>query len=220
MFVALLFASASVCAGQARIPNTSAETMTTLRRAVVIVTTFDSQESPLLQGSGFFISADIVVTNQHVVKGAGLIKLEMFGGATRTVQKVLAVDEKDDLALLQLETPEVNVTILRLADSATVEGESIVVMGNPQPWQWKLTQGEVGPTWQFKSTGKRIQISASILPGSSGAPVVNSEGQVVGIAALHMAGSDDLNFAVPVESLRALRASSRVAILRSSISAQ
>jgi S1-C subfamily serine protease len=202
LLLGFFIVSAPLVAAQA-IPN-SAETIAMLKRAVVAVTTEDSQGKPLLQGSGFFIAGDLIVTNSHVIKDAGVIKIEMFGGATRNVENVLALNERDDLALLQLEVPEVNVAVLRLADSEILEGESILVMSNPRSCQWKLTQGQVGPIWQFKGTGKRIQITASILPGSSGAPVVNSEGRVVGIAAMHLDSNDDLNFAVPVESLRAL----------------
>lgn len=214
MVLAFLFASSSRVAANPSLPKNSEETTAKLKRAVVIITTSDRQGKPLLQGSGFFISADLLVTNLHVIKEAGLIRIQLFDGASRDVQSVVAMSEREDLALLQLKMPEVNVSILQLADSAPVLGESILVMSNPRDCRWKLTQGRVGPIWQFKGTGKRIQITASILPGSSGGPVVNEEGRVVGIAAMHMDGSDDLNFVVPVESLRALQVSTGFAILR------
>lgn len=212
--LAFLIASAPLIPAQSSIPKSSAETISRLKRAVVIITTVNREGKPLLQGSGFFISPDLIVTNMHVIKEADLIKIAMFDGASRNVQNVVAVNQNEDLALLQLERPEVNVAVLQLADSAPAEGELILVMSNPRDSQWKLTQGSVGPTWQFEGTGKRIQITASILPGSSGAPVVNQEGRVVGIAAMHMDGDDHLNFAVPAESLRDLQASTSVAILR------
>lgn len=213
---ALVFLIASSCsvAAQSANPTDSAETIAKLKRAVVIVSTEDKQHQALLQGTGFFISTDLIVTNMHVIRGAGLIRIKMFDGVTRDLQNVIAVNEKEDLALLQLEKPEANVAVLQLAESVPAEGESILVMSNPRDSQWKLTRGRVGPIWQFKGTGKRFQITASILPGSSGGPVVNQEGRVVGIAAMHMESEDPLNFAVPAESLRALRASKSVAILR------
>lgn len=216
--LAFLLASAALAGAQSSIPKSSAETISRLKRAVVIITTVNREGKPLLQGSGFFISPDLIVTNMHVIKEADLIKIEMFDGASRNVQNVVAVNEREDLALLQLKRPEANVAVLQLADSAPAEGESILVMSNPRDCQWKLTHGSVGPIWQFKGTGKRIQITASILPGSSGAPVVNQAGHVVGIAAMHMEGEDYLNFAVSVESLRALQAVTSVAAVRHSIS--
>jgi S1-C subfamily serine protease len=208
-----LFALATPIAVQCKIPEPSPGKIGLLKRAVVIVTTLDREGKPLLQGSGFFTAADRIVTNLHVIKGAGVIRIQSFDGKTTTVRKVVAVDELDDLALLQLEARHVDAAVLQLADSVPIEGEAIVVMSNPPDSQWKLTQGRVGPIWQFKGTGKRIQITASIFPGSSGGPVVNNEGDVVGIAVMHFEGDDELNFAVPARSLKALQASIKIAKL-------
>lgn len=206
MVVVFLLAFVSQVAAQAAFPKDSADKITLLKRAVVIVTTVDRQGTPLLQGTGFFIAADRVATNLHVIKDAGLIQIEMFDGHTATVHNIVAVHERDDLAVLQIE-PDPNATILQLADAAPVEGDPIVVMSNPRGSQWKLTQGQVGPSWQFKDAGNRIQITASVLPGSSGGPVVNREGRVVGVAVMHVESTDDLNFAVPAKSLKALQGS-------------
>jgi serine protease Do len=219
IIVLFLFALAPRVAAQSALSRNSAERMILLKRAVVIVTTLDREGKPLLQGSGFFIAADRVVTNMHVIKDAGLVRVRTFDGNTITALNVVAVNVREDLALLQMETPNADATILQLADSAPVEGEAILVMGNPRGSQWKLTRGQVGPVWQFKGTGKRIQISASILPGSSGSPVVNKEGHVVGVAVMHMESStDNLNFAVSAESLKSFQAWTRTATFRPSAS--
>jgi S1-C subfamily serine protease len=216
MILALVVASPALVTAQSKFAINSVENTAMLKRAVVIVTTLDSEGTPLLQGSGFFLSSDLIATNMHVIRDAALIKIEMFDGVSRNVENVIAVNETDDLALLQLEAPEANVAVLQLADAAPVEGESILVLSNPRDSRWKLTRGKIGPSWQFKGTSKRIQITASIRPGSSGGPVVNQDGRVVGIAAMHMDSEDDLNFAVPVESLRALHSSTRLASVRRS----
>lgn len=218
MAFALLFALAPLVAAQKAVPEVSAEKVALLKRAVVIVTTVDRQGKPLLQGSGFFIAPNLIVTNMHVIKDAGLIRIQTFGGNTSTVHNIVAANEREDLALLQVETPNADATILQLAASAPVEGEAIVVMSNPRGSQWKLTQGQVGPIWKFKNTGNRIQITASIFPGSSGGPVVNKEGHVVGVAVMHVESAYDLNFAVSAQSLKALRASTSSARLRPSAS--
>lgn len=214
-----LFALASTVAAQTALPGKSDEKIALLRRAVVIITTLDEQGRPLLQGSGFFIAADRIVTNMHVIKDAELIRIETFNGHTYTVQRVIAVDEREDLALLQMDGPFADATFLQLAGAAPVEGEAIVVVSNPRGTQWKLTQGRVGPIWKFKGVGKRVQITAAILPGSSGGPVVNKKGHVVGVAVMHLESSTDkLNFAVPVGSLKALQASTSMATFRPSTS--
>ena len=216
MVCLFLLAFAPLATAQTAFTTNSTEKIALLKRAVVIVTTLDSEGNPLLQGSGFFIAADRIVTNLHVIREAGSINIETFDGHTSAVLNVVAVDEREDLALLQMEAPNADGATLQLADSAPVEGEEIVLMSNPRGSQWKLTSGQVGPIWEFKGTGHRIQITAAILPGSSGGPVVNKEGQVVGIAVMHLQSNDDLNFAVPAQSLKALQASTRIVTLCSS----
>lgn len=202
--IVFLFASASLVGAQtSAAEKPSAEKLSELKRAVVIVTTFDKQDKPLLQGSGFFIKTDCIVTNLHVIKDAGHIRIKTFAGKTSTVQNVIAADEKDDLALLQTEG-SLSDSILQLEDAPPVEGDAIVVLSNPQGSPWKVTRGRVGLLWEFGGSSGRIQITAEILPGSSGGPVVNEQGRVVGVAAMHIPSAEDLNFAVPTESLKAL----------------
>jgi S1-C subfamily serine protease len=181
-----------------------------LKRAVVIVNTYDERGRPLLQGSGFFITPDRIVTNLHVLKNASLIRIETFAGKTITVQTVVATDPGSDLALLQMNATCTDTT-LQVEDATPVEGESIIVLSNPEGSHWKITRGQVGPIWEFENVGKRMQITASILPGSSGGPVLNQKGHVIGIAVMHTGSADDLNFAVPAERLKVLQASASAA---------
>ena len=180
-----------------------------LKRAVVIVTTYDDHGKPLLQGSGFFIMPDCIVTNLHVIRNAAEIRIETFAGKTFTVQTIIDTDASSDLALLRIDGPRAD-AVLQVASGTPIEGEPIILVSNPQGSHWKVTHGRVGRTWQFESSGKRMQITADIFPGSSGSPVLNHQGQVVGIAVMHMRSPDDLNFAVPAERLRILQASAGI----------
>lgn len=143
----------------------------------------------------------------HVIKDAGQIRITTFAGKTSTIQSVIATNEKDDLALLKVERYESD-DILELERATPVEGETILVLSNPQGSPWKVTRGRMGLLWAFGGFSGRLQISATISPGSSGGPVLNEQGRVVGIAAMHIPSEEDLNFAVPVESLKALLQSS------------
>jgi len=176
-----------------------------LKNAVVIVTTYDSHGTPLLQGSGFFTDTDQVATNFHVIKNASRIRIEAFDRTTSTVSTILASDEKSDLALLRLDTSFPQSTVLSLKTTAPAEGDSITVISNPQGSQWKVTRGATGLLWEFHGLGERLQISAAISPGSSGGPVIDARGEVVGVATMYFKSIDNLSFAVPVERLHALQ---------------
>jgi S1-C subfamily serine protease len=195
----LLFASL------ANAQESSVEQILRLKKAVVVVTTFDSHGMPLLQGSGFFIDADQVATNFHVIKNASRIRVETFNRVSSTATSVLAVDEKSDLALLRLESPLPQSTILTLKTKPPAEGDAITVISNPQGSRWKVTRGSTGLLWEFHGMGERLQITASVLPGSSGGPVLDAGGEVVGIASMYFNSIENLSFAVPVERLQALQ---------------
>jgi S1-C subfamily serine protease len=190
--------------------------MARLKQAVVIVTTYDNRGKAQFQGSGFFIRPDCIVTNAHVIKQATLIRAKMLSGKTVTIKEVIAADANADLALLQTDVSCSDAAILTVDYAAPVEGEPITVISNPQGNHWKITQGQVGTTWEFQDSGPRIAITASILPGSSGGPVLNQQGRVVGIAVAHTAAADDLNFAIPAERLRALETSAKLVMFQSS----
>jgi S1-C subfamily serine protease len=204
--LAVLLSFASFASSPTSAHEPSQSQIAQLKRAVVLITTYDDRGNPLLQGSGFFIDREQVVTNLHVIKGASQISIETFAGTTTTVQSVVATNQRTDLALLRIAQPCAGSTILPLGTAPPVEGESILLVSNPQGSRWKITRGNVGLLWKLAGRGTRLQITAAILPGSSGGPVVNERGQVMGIASSHASSADDLNFAVPVESLRNLRA--------------
>ncbi len=195
------------CPPQLIAQESSSQMIRRFQRAVVVVTTYDDRGKPLLQGSGFFIASDRVVTSSHLIRHASQIRVKTFDGATVTVQSVLAFSDKTDLAVLQIQPTGLDVASFQLENSPPLKGEPVILISNPQGAHWKISHGNVGQTWEFSDLGKRIEITAAVRPGSSGGPVINDQGRVIGVAAMHVPGADDLNFAVPSESLRALQAS-------------
>jgi hypothetical protein len=121
------------------------------------------------------------------------------------VKGVIAVDGEGDLALLQVDIPAQYVRPLPIVRNVPQEGESIVVIGNPFGLEGSVSNGIVSAVREISGYGKIIQITAPISPGSSGSPVVNMMGQVIGIATLQAAEGQSLNFAVPAERIFQLR---------------
>lgn len=176
-----------------------------IKPSAVAIETFDSKGNTLSRGSGFFIAADRVITNRHVIERSNRVEIHLLDGKKFPVRGVLAVDGEGDLALLQVDVPRALVVPLPLLRTVPQEGESIVVIGNPYGLEGSVSNGIVSAVREISGYGKIIQITASISPGSSGSPVVNMAGQVIGVATLQAAEGQNLNFAVPAERISQLK---------------
>lgn len=173
----------------------------------------DDEES---SGTGFVIAPNgIIATCAHVVEGAK--RMEVNLGRQSYPAAVIAVDARADVALLQIKAS--SLPVLQLGDSETVQlAESVRAIGYPLSdvlgTDVKVTTGTVAGIVQDKQRGKRIQIDASINPGNSGGPVVNSAGQVVGVASSKLSGSSvtSVGFASPINELRKLAATANMTL--------
>ena len=176
-----------------------------IKPSAVAIETFDSKGDTLARGSGFFIAADRVITNRHVIERASRVEVHLLNGKKYTARGVLALDGEGDLALLSVDVPRELAVPLPIVRAVPQEGESIVVIGNPYGLEGSVSNGIVSAVREISGYGKIIQITASISPGSSGSPVVNMAGQVIGIATLQAAEGQNLNFAVPAERISQLK---------------
>ena len=175
-----------------------------IKPSAVAIETFDARGEKLSRGSGFFIDTDRVVTNRHVIEGAYRAEIHSISGSSYQVKSVLAVDAEGDVALLKVEAPPHLVRPLSLDRTSPQEGESIVVIGNPFGLEGSVTNGIVSAVRDIPGFGRIIQITAPISPGSSGSPVVNMQGQVIGVATLQITGGQSVNFAIPSERIAQL----------------
>ena len=178
-----------------------------VKPSAVAIETFDSKDNTLARGSGFFIATDRIITNRHVIERAARVEIHLLDGKKFPVRGVLAVDGEGDLALLQVDVPKALAVPLSIVQAVPQEGESIVVIGNPYGLEGSVSNGIVSAVREISGYGRIIQITASISPGSSGSPVVNMGGQVIGIATLQAAEGQNLNFAVPAERISQLKVS-------------
>ena len=195
-----LVCGATAAAGQDELPDL----VRRIKPSAVAIETFDARGERLTRGSGFFIDKDRVVTNRHVIDGAFRAEVHLNSGNTFPVKNVLGVDAEGDIALLKVEAPVNQVRPLSLNRTSPQEGESIVVIGNPFGLEGSVTNGIVSAVRDIPGFGRIIQITAPISPGSSGSPVVNMQGQVIGVATLQVTGGQSVNFAIPSERIAQL----------------
>jgi len=164
--------------------------------SVVLLVMEDANGQPVSLGSGFFIADGVVATSLHVVEEAMSGYAKIVGQqAKHDVEGTVAVDDKRDLVLLSV--PGAKAPLLSLSDSgeATV-GDEVYVAGNPYGLEGTFSQGIISGLCKIDSDSL-LQITAPISPGSSGGPVLNSQGKVIGVAVATFKGGQNLNFAIP-----------------------
>ena len=171
----------------------------------------DSTGTTLSFGSGFFVKPNQIATNFHVIVGARQGTAKLIGKYTQyQIEGIVATDKENDLAVLNVTA--YGVTPLSLGDSDTVNiGAKVYVAGNPKGLEGTFSDGLISRRESYPK--KRLQMTAPISPGSSGGPVLNSRGEVIGISvAVHRAiDAQNLNFAIPSNYLKALLAKARPA---------
>ncbi|MDQ2808721.1 MAG: trypsin-like peptidase domain-containing protein [Chloroflexota bacterium] len=165
------------------------------------------------EGTGIVLDGGHVLTNYHVIEGAGTVRI-LFADNSGVDAKVVGSAPQDDLAVLSANLPSDKVQAAALGDSSAVQvGEEVVAIGNPFGLDHTVTAGiisAVNRTWQSESgrsmTGM-LQTDAPINPGNSGGPLFNLQGQVIGInTAIEspVRGSVGVGFAIPINRAKSL----------------
>ncbi len=169
---------------------------------VVTLSVHDEAGDRVGQGSGFCIGNGEIVTNLHVVAGATWVEVYDQGGdLLGTAPFAVLSDIDNDLAVLSI--PGLNQEGLSIASSAPEAGEDIWVFGAPMGLEGTVSTGIVSALRDTDGR-PRLQITAPISPGSSGGPVVNGDGEVLGVVVAMLSEGQNLNFAVPTGELRRL----------------
>ena len=167
------------------------------------------------QGSGFILDrAGHVLTNYHVVEGANRGIEVMLSNKRRYTAKVVGTDRAHDLALLQIDAP--NLEPVTLADSTDLSvGQKVYAIGNPFGLSGTMTRGIISSIRTIGGSGgspieDAIQTDAAINPGNSGGPLLNSRGEVIGINTMIASNGADqssgIGFAIPINTAKAVLA--------------
>ena len=170
--------------------------------SVVLITMKDKDDKPTSLGSGFVVQRDIVATNLHVIRGSSKGSIRLVGQSREVaIAGIVATDEVHDLVLLRvvLDAPTLSLNAAGVPEI----GQTVYAVGNPQGLEGTFSQGIVSSVRKIE-TGSLLQITAPISPGSSGGPILDLSGKVVGIAVATFKDGQNLNFAIPVNALKLL----------------
>lgn len=172
--------------------------------SVVTIVALDENDQPLSLGSGFFINASgDIATNHHVLEGSSKAILKTIGGENGEILEIIKDDSELDLIVAK--TSLTTTSPIPLGDSDTITvGEDIIAIGNPAGLEGTVSKGIISGVRNVEGM-KFIQITAPISPGSSGGPVFNMAGKVIGVATAYIDVGQNLNFAMPVNYLKTLK---------------
>ena len=191
----------AICLGEENLPAM----IKRVEPSIIVFLTYDKEERFLGQGTGFFITQEgDAITNYHVLKGANRAEVRTSDGKVYPVKKIVAEDEEGDLIRVSIDIPKDVVHPLSIYPSYPEVGERVVVIGTPLGLEKTVSDGIVSAVREIPQFGKIIQVTAPISPGSSGSPVVNVNGDVVGVVSFFLMPGQNLNFAIPGERIARL----------------
>jgi S1-C subfamily serine protease len=170
---------------------------------VTIVTAED--DKPLARGTGFLLQADgVIVTNYHVIANGNVAVVKFADDSVFPVDGVLAADKGRDLAVIKIHGKSFRTLVLGNSDGVQI-GDEVVAIGNPLGLELTVSNGILsGVRTVDAEKGKFLQVTAPISHGSSGGPLFNMAGEVVGITSGFLEGGENLNFAIPSNDVKRL----------------
>lgn len=158
-------------------------------------------------GSGFIISSDgYIFTNCHVVRKASELRVSLLNGQEEQAE-LIGMDPDIDLALLKIYSSGFRTAKLGSSNQLTI-GQLVIAIGNPFGYQHTVTSGVVSAlgrtlrTENGRFVDNVIQTDAALNPGNSGGPLINSEGEVIGVNTAILRGAQGLSFAIDIDTAK------------------
>jgi serine protease Do len=188
-----------------------------VEESIVTVYTYDSFGNALGSGTGFFLEDGTLISNYHVIDGADYAFIKLNDGSKVEILEVISSNSEKDLVKLKVDgyfSDKGLITNFELPN----RGESVLIIGSPFGFEQTISEGIVSSVRvNDEMSTKVIQTTASISPGSSGSPVMNMKGEVVGVATYQFKKGQSLNFAVPINQIQYLENESSLSIGKVSI---
>lgn len=155
--------------------------------------------TPQGTGTGFYLKQEnLIITNDHVVKGNSEVVIT-GKSFPKQISPVMFNDPKYDLAFISVPGGTDMPGLPLASGSGVKDGDMVLAIGHPYGLNYTATEGIVSKAKRLQRGINYIQIDAAINPGNSGGPLVNTNGEIVGVNTFIIAGGDNLGFALPVE---------------------
>lgn len=176
-----------------------------IQKSVVTVINFDVDGEISSIGSGFFISKNgFLLTSFHVLEDAYHAVIRTVDGKQYPVVAVLARNKLVDLVKVRVDIPGSQVTPVVLDREDPSVADQVFVVGSPMGLEQTVSEGIVSAVREMPAGGKVLQLTAPISRGSSGGPVLNQDGEVIGVVTFQAATGQNLNFAISIAALDVL----------------
>jgi hypothetical protein len=169
---------------------------------VVVIVSADKEAKPTGQGSGFIVAKNRVVTNHHVIEGAAAVVVAFADGGMSEVEGIVADSSAKDLTILSADTG--TRPALKFGDELNVrQGDPVYAIGAPRGLELSITNGIVSGFRHIEEEFM-IQNTAPIAPGSSGGPLFDSDGRVIGVTTSLLSDSPGIYFSIGAGDVRRL----------------
>lgn len=156
------------------------------------------------QGSGFFISRNgKIVTNYHLIQRARKVIVKLKSGIAFVPRRIVNLDPEKDIAVIQIEADTPAYFTMGNSNSVII-GQRVLTIGNPQGLESTVSDGLISSVRVNEFGMKIFQVSVPLSNGSSGGPLIDLNGDVIGITTAGISNGQNLNFAVPINYVQIL----------------
>ncbi len=185
-------------------PNSLPEFLPNQNPSIVMIISSDGIDGPFFQGTGFFVNPQgDVITSYHIIAGHKNIQIKTQTGRFYRVKQIITKDIFGDWTRLAVEIPEELVQPAVFSGSTPQPGEEIYVIGHPLGHRQTISYGRISSLFPVQKIGHLLQFNAPITRGSSGSPIFNLSGEVIGITSFMLFmgdGQATLNYAIPTSA--------------------